>query len=137
LCLLASIHFWAYSKLNPYSSNPFNTSWSIGTLLNPTITPSTLFSLTILYHICFLISSTPYLLFGSVFSIFFNKSLDSILIYFGLCYSPLNIFLYSAAVFGSSKGNYPQIIANNITPVDQISTWIPTYFLPATISGAA
>ena len=41
---------------------------------------------------------------------------------FGILYYPLNIFLYKFDVFGSSKGKWPQINANNITPELQIST---------------
>jgi len=70
-------------------------------------------------------SSTVNLLVGSVFKMLFKMSFPSAEIYLGQLYSPERIFLYNAAVFGSSNGRNPQIIANKIIPQDQMSTWMP------------
>ncbi len=53
---------------------------------------------------------------------FLIMSLASSLAIFGIVYSPFKIFLYKFAVFGSSKGKYPQISAKRMTPQDQMST---------------
>lgn len=55
----------------------------------------------------------------------------------GIEKSPAIIFLYRNVVLASSKGKYPQTIANKTTPQDQISAFRPLYRLPAIISGAA
>jgi len=53
---------------------------------------------------------------------FLIMSLASSLAILGMVYSPFKIFLYRFAVFGSSKGKYPQMSAKRMTPHDQIST---------------
>jgi len=68
---------------------------------------------------------------------FLSKSLPSVDTYLGQLYSPESIFFYKTAVLGSSKGKNPHIIANRMTPQDQMSTCKPWYVFPATISGAA
>jgi hypothetical protein len=77
------------------------------------------------------------LFYGSVDNIPFIKSFASPETNLGMLYYPANIFLYNAEVLGSSNGRYPHIIAKSITPHDHISTFNPSYFFPAIISGAA
>ena len=119
-------------------------STSIGKTSSSTKTPGELknifFPLALLtdknHEWCF-ISSNPYLFFGSVTKIFFNKSLQDWLKKLGKEKSPLAIFPKSIFWLSSSKGRNPQTIVYKTIPLDQISTELPLYFLPVTISGAA
>ena len=73
-----------------------------GIVLYPIINPSSLVSvLTKLNHLCFLISSILYLSLAFVLSICRMKSFASSLRKIGNLKSPLKIFLYKVAVFGS------------------------------------
>ena len=84
-----------------------------------------------------LISEGLYLLSGSPTKIYLIKSRASWLIKPGIENLPIKIFLYSSVVSGSSNGRKPQIKAKSMIPQDHISTYVPIYFLPAIISGAA
>ena len=81
--------------------------------------------LTCAYQGCFLMSLTLYLYSGFVFKIHFIISRGKSETNFGILKSPLRIFLYRLPVFASSKGKYPHIKANKITPQDQMSTCDP------------
>ena len=119
-------------------------STSMGKTSSSTNTPGELnnifFPITLLTDInhewCF-ISSNPYLLFGSVTNIFFNKSLQDWLKKLGKEKSPFAIFPNNIFWLSSSKGKNPQTIVYRTIPLDQISTELPLYLFPVTISGAA
>lgn len=64
-----------------------------------------------------MIFSRVYLLLGSVIKILEIKSLEKAGTNLGIAYYPAIIFLYNTLVDLSSKGRYPQIQANIITPV--------------------
>lgn len=86
---------------------------------------------------CALMSAGLYLFSGSPTRICFSKSRASWEMKPGMENLPMRIFLYSSVVSGSSKGRKPQIKAKRMIPQDHISTYVPIYFLPAIISGAA